>query len=343
MSRMKFAAALLALSVFSVRAADYMVLQWNIWQEGTMVEGGYDAIVNEIVRLQPDFVTLSEVRNYRGVDFTGRLAGDISARGVVYYTAPGHDSGLLCRYPIERVDTIFPEVGDHGSIYRLHTSTPDGHRFAVYTAHLDYQNCAYYEPRGYSGTNWKECALPASVDELLAKNELSLRDEAARVFIEAADADVADGRIVILGGDFNEPSHLDWTEATASIRDHAGFVVPWTVSTMLAEAGYTDAYRALYPDPVEYPCFTFPSANDDAEIRRLTWAPESDERDRIDFIYYKTPASTEISVAEASVFGPRRSIAKLTVVTDEGADNYIAPLGTWPTDHKGVLVKFMCK
>ena len=84
MSRMKFAAALLALSAFSVRAADYTVLQWNIWQEGTMVEGGYDAIVNEIVRLQPDFVTLSEVRNYRGVDFTGRLAGEISARGVVY-------------------------------------------------------------------------------------------------------------------------------------------------------------------------------------------------------------------------------------------------------------------
>jgi hypothetical protein len=40
------------------------VLQWNIWQEGTMVPGGYEAIVSEIARLEPDFVTFSEVRNY---------------------------------------------------------------------------------------------------------------------------------------------------------------------------------------------------------------------------------------------------------------------------------------
>ena len=36
---------------------EFTVLQWNIWQEGTMVPGGYDAIVDEIERLRPDFVT----------------------------------------------------------------------------------------------------------------------------------------------------------------------------------------------------------------------------------------------------------------------------------------------
>ncbi len=48
---------------------EFTVLQWNVWQEGTMVPGGYDAIVNEIVRLQPDFVTFSEVRNYHNTRF----------------------------------------------------------------------------------------------------------------------------------------------------------------------------------------------------------------------------------------------------------------------------------
>lgn len=54
------------LSIFSAAQTpkEFTVLQWNIWQEGTMVKGGYEAIVNEIVRLKPDFVTLSEVRNY---------------------------------------------------------------------------------------------------------------------------------------------------------------------------------------------------------------------------------------------------------------------------------------
>lgn len=40
----------------------FTVLQWNIWQEGTRVEGGYDAILDELERLKPDYVTFSEVR-----------------------------------------------------------------------------------------------------------------------------------------------------------------------------------------------------------------------------------------------------------------------------------------
>ena len=37
----------------SQKSNEFTVLQWNVWQEGTMVPGGYDAIVNEIVRLKP--------------------------------------------------------------------------------------------------------------------------------------------------------------------------------------------------------------------------------------------------------------------------------------------------
>ena len=48
----------------SQEQSEFTVLQWNIWQEGTKVTGGYDAIVDEIIRLKPDFVTFSEVRNY---------------------------------------------------------------------------------------------------------------------------------------------------------------------------------------------------------------------------------------------------------------------------------------
>ena len=337
------AAAALAPVSCSRPAADYSVLQWNVWQEGTKVPGGYDAIVNEITRLQPDFVTLSEVRNYHGVDFTARLVGDLSDKGITYYTAPSYDTGLLSRYPIERFDTIFPENGDHGSIYRLHATTPAGHRFAVYTAHLDYQDCTYYEPRGYSGVDWSECQVPETVEEVLRKNDLSQRDDATRIFIEAARQDIDDGRIVVLGGDFNEPSHLDWNEATAGMRDHAGLVVPWTVSTLLTEAGFIDSYRQLYPDPVENPCFTFPSANKAIAPEKLTWAPKSDERDRIDFIYYKAPENQDITVTEAAVFGPAESVEKAAVVTDPGQDNYILPLDVWPTDHKGLLIKLSCK
>ena len=56
---------------------EFTVLQWNIWQEGTMVPGGYDAIVDEIERLRPDFVTFSEVRNYHGTRFCDRIVASL--------------------------------------------------------------------------------------------------------------------------------------------------------------------------------------------------------------------------------------------------------------------------
>ena len=44
---------LCTLPVSSKKAGEFTVLQWNIWQEGTSVPGGYEAIINEIVRLKP--------------------------------------------------------------------------------------------------------------------------------------------------------------------------------------------------------------------------------------------------------------------------------------------------
>lgn len=50
----------------------FRVLQFNIWQEGAVVKGGFDAIADEIVRSNADFVTLSEVRNYHQTRFATR-------------------------------------------------------------------------------------------------------------------------------------------------------------------------------------------------------------------------------------------------------------------------------
>ena len=331
---------IILMNSISAYSEEYTILQWNIWQEGTMVEGGYDAIVEEIHRINPDFVTLSEVRNYGGIDFTAKLTSDLKQRGDTFYTTKSYDTGLLSKFPIERFDTIFPLADDHGTIYRLHATSPSGDKFAVYTAHLDYQNCAYYEPRGYSGVDWKECAVPSSVEEILMKNDISLRDDAIKNFIAAGEEDIADGRIVFIGGDFNEPSLADWTEATSLLYDHKGFIVPWTVSLLLQEAHYIDSYRAIYPDPVEYPGFTYPSANHNKEISELTWAPKSDERERIDVIYYKSPANKRVELQDAYIFGPKESIANSQIMENPGKDKYITPSGIWPTDHKGLILKF---
>ena len=104
----------------SQKEKEFTVLQWNIWQEGTVIPGGYDAIVNEIARLRPDFVTLSEVRNYENTNFTARLVQSLKEKGETYYSFYTYDTGLLSRYPITDSLTVFPEKNDHSRIIQPH-------------------------------------------------------------------------------------------------------------------------------------------------------------------------------------------------------------------------------
>lgn len=324
-------------SIYGKGDKKFTVLQWNIWQEGTVVEGGYEAIVNEIVRLKPDFVTFSEVRNYNQTRFCDRIVQSLFQKGETYYSFYSNDSGLLSKYPITDSTTVFPLKDDHGSIYRL-VSSIYGREIAVYTAHLDYLSDAYYNVRGYDGSTWKEIPIPETVQEVLAVNDASLRDDAIRNFVAAAKEDIAAGRIVVLGGDFNEPSHLDWIRETKDLYDHHGLIIPWTVPLILDNNGFIDTYREVYPDVLAYPGFTFPADNPLIPVNKLTWAPKADERDRIDYIFYY-PAEG-LSVKDAVIFGPEGSICKSQRIKETSKDRFITPLAVWPTDHKGLLVTF---
>lgn len=79
--------------------------------------------------------------------------------------------------------------------------------------------------------------------------------------IADAERERATRRSVLIGGDFNEPSILDWTAATAEEQDHRGLVVPWQSTGPLRDAGYVDAYRANYPNPSTHPGTTWPKSN----------------------------------------------------------------------------------
>lgn len=78
--------------------------------------------------------------------------------------------------------------------------------------------------------------------------------------------------IVVLG-DFNEPSHLDWTH-NAFDSKIVPMVVKYPVSVGLYKRDLIDTYREIYPDEVANPGHT--------------WYPKTDKTersDRIDFIY----------------------------------------------------------
>ena len=61
--------------------AGFRIFQFNLWQEGTVVAGGFDKIIDIILASQADIVVLSEVRNYGGQDLHTRLITALGSAG----------------------------------------------------------------------------------------------------------------------------------------------------------------------------------------------------------------------------------------------------------------------
>ena len=130
------------------------------------------------------------------------------------------------------------------------------------------------------------------------------------------------GERVLLCGDFNEPSHLDWTQASAREGRHFGLEMSWPNSKRVTESGMEDAYRAVFPDVCRYPGYTWtsvPGLGVGGSERA-----EHEVHDRIDFVYHAGPGLDPIS---ASIIGENNRNADLVVLP-------------FPSDHRAVAVKY---
>lgn len=59
-------------------------------------------------------------------------------------------------------------------------------------------------------------------EDILAMNGKSDRKKAVEVFLQRVRLDIEQKHTILLAGDFNEPSHLDWKEDTKSCGDIMG-------------------------------------------------------------------------------------------------------------------------
>ncbi len=131
----------------------------------------------------------------------------------------------------------------------------------------------------------------------------------------------ARGVPVFLTGDFNSPSHEDWTDDAVGHVPYRETAFGWPVSRAILAAGLRDSWRTVHPDPVAEPGFTWWAARPHIE----SYNPSDPRaRDRIDFVWFAGPAepvSSEI-VGEES---------------DPAAALSITP---WPSDHRAVVSEF---
>jgi endonuclease/exonuclease/phosphatase family metal-dependent hydrolase len=302
--------------------------------------------VDVILASKADVVTLSEVRNYHGKDLHKRLIRALVKKGRKFFGRNGGgDVGLLSRWPILKTESILDETReDCGSLIAFHLSLSEGVRLVVCSAHLDYRNYAIYLPRGYDGNSFKmidkdKDGKPDPVTDLAALHEMdraSRRDEALKRFVRYANSKEIRRLPIILAGDFNEASHLDWTRETAEHFSHNGVVIRWKNSLMLHRAGMKDAWREIYPNPLTHPGATWPS--EAWKKGSTSWASKVDERDRIDFVYYRAKGW---KVRKAWLVGSSRYWVLGERKAPKTQDAFMLKDIPWPSDHKGLLVEFL--
>ena len=278
------------------------VLTFNMWHGGTQINNYHEKQVRFLATSGADVVGLQEDQ---GGDSVERLAKALGW----YYWASGDSMSILSKYPI---------VEEYGVINRS-----GGVRIALdgedqevnfYSLHLGYDP---YGPYDF-------CFDNMTVEEVLEREAESGRTPQITETIEALEEsghlDGADKIPLLVVGDFNAPSHLDWVEELAE-KNCGVSEMPWPSSVKPTEAGLIDSFREANPDPVKVPGITWSPL--------FPWNEDEDKpepQDRIDFIYHKGKG---LKVVESKQF-----VVGKPEVDPNYEDN------EWTSDHAVILTAF---
>ncbi len=155
-----------------------------------------------------------------------------------------------------------------------------------------------------------------SADEVVAL-ERRTRLAAIKPYLGPLKTLADSGVPVLMTGDFNSPSHLDWTEDAVAARD-LPYPVEWPASKALADAGFRDSYREAHPDPAETPGLTWTAGQPPPRMR------PQETHDRIDWVLAAGPAETISS----------------GVVGEQGGPDVEVGVSPWGSDHRAVVSEF---
>ena len=165
-----------------------------------------------------------------------------------YYGSEDGSTAFLSKYEIEVISDDYSRIHfDNEKILNF---------FNIHFTAYPYQP---YEIRdGNISTVW----------EIEHQAEETRRDEFESVIMEMSD--IIKDEEILLVGDFNEPSHLDWTLQAANQGLNFGFEVNWPISNDLESIGMIDAYRQKYPNSLQYPGLTWTPFQSDDEVHDLS-------------------------------------------------------------------------
>jgi HAD superfamily hydrolase (TIGR01509 family) len=269
-----------------VAPPELRVMSWNLWYGGTKVDDHREKQLKVIAETGADVVGLQETY--------GDSAEELAVALGWHHHRAGENLGIISRYPITaRLGD--PDVGFYGGT-GARILLDGGQEVDVWSAHLDYTPYGPYEAR-FDG-------LPAA--ELVAHEAVRL-GQMREILRRIADS-AGDATPVVLVGDFNAPSHLDWPD------------VEWPVTKAAAEAGLRDSYREAHPDPLREPGHTWSPIH----VEHEDGSGRPEPQDRIDYVLHRG----------------LRVLDSRTVVTGAPRAWPDVAGNDWPSDHAAVLTTF---
>ncbi|WYZ45730.1 hypothetical protein EsH8_VIII_001046 [Colletotrichum jinshuiense] len=272
------------------------VMSFNLWHGGTQVSNYHEKQIRFLVSSGADIVGLQESTGGHATRLGDALG---------WYSWQGSDVGVISRYPI-----VEESAHEGYAVYVKIALDGDDRMVNLWNVHLGYDP---YGPYDF-------CFENMTVDQVLEREITSNRTPQIKSVMAGMreQLEKADEMPVLLIGDFNAPSHLDWVEATK--KEHCGQGdVPWPTSVEPTQAGMVDSYRKVYQDPAENP--------------GITWSPiflenegRSEPMDRIDFVYHKGEILSVVDARALVVGSPKPE-------PEHGQNE-------WTSDHAAVLAVY---
>jgi hypothetical protein len=244
------------------------MMAWNLWVGGTLnrqdpAGTNLPQLIEYVDEVEPDVLFVVEGygsgEKIRDGLNAGRPANErYSGTRLTHPQDNSANGDNLWLYTKFAVDKVYPRSADPdlssfnfgGAKLRL----PNGghvHAFSMWMWHESY---AYGDTHAAAIQNIH--GFPRTkTDAQIVAGDHERRMAMGRALLERAlPAYVgADTAPVLLGGDLNAWSHLDWTPQFAQARGHAGLVLEWPLTKMFTDAGFKDVFRHAYPDAGRYP------------------------------------------------------------------------------------------
>uniref|UniRef100_UPI0035B0E467 endonuclease/exonuclease/phosphatase family protein n=1 Tax=Aestuariivirga sp. TaxID=2650926 RepID=UPI0035B0E467 len=267
-----FAILLLAAGSTTAQATDLTIMSFNIWGGGANEKKPVDETVAAIKAVNPDIIGIQETRLESDpctADVCPPVGESVAAKmaaalGYHYYDQTKQNDALwanaiLSRYPIGKATP-----NDTGVEIDV-----DGRKVHAFNIHLD---DSPYQPYQLLGIEYGDSPFLKTAEEAVKAAEATRGPGLKILFADMDAAGPSDADFVF--GDFNEPSHRDWTESAVKAGNQP-MVVPFPTVKAIEDKGFVDTFRAIYPDAGVKP--------------GMTWTPTSeptakdDHHDRIDF------------------------------------------------------------